>query len=162
MRALVAMGADIDDEGAAGPRQVKLVGAEQEQDIGAAEHAGDILAALARHETDVEPADARRRIVQHGKSVPVFRDRADRNGEFCRETKHRRAVRPRQRALPDDDQRMLGLLQHLEEVAVAVGEILQRLRSGAQRYIGIAQVYLLADQRRPADRPSGSACGCGR
>ncbi len=55
VRAGIAMRADIDDEGVAGRGHVDLVGAEQEQHVACRpQHAGDVLAALARHEAEIE------------------------------------------------------------------------------------------------------------
>ena len=64
MRAGIAMGADIDHEGTT--IDVDLVGAEREQNIDVAGgHLQSGTTALARHETDVERADPRSRIMQN-------------------------------------------------------------------------------------------------
>ena len=57
MRTAVAMGADIDDEGAG--FGLDFVDAQQEQHIEPAgvQHAAGIEPALARHETEIERAD---------------------------------------------------------------------------------------------------------
>ncbi len=93
----------IDDEGLAEPRHVDLVGAEQEQHVERARLSaicGDVEPALARHEAEIEPADARGRRVQHAEAVPAVRDRADvRRRRFAASASNRRAVGPRQRAL---------------------------------------------------------------
>ena len=65
--------------------------------------------------------------MQHGKAVPVRAHRSDRLDKLGREPEDGRAVLASQSALPDDDERTLGLLQNREEVAVSGGEILQRL-----------------------------------
>ena len=56
MRAAIAMGADINNEGAS--RHVDFIDAEQEQDVKRArlEHTAGVEPALARHETDIERA----------------------------------------------------------------------------------------------------------
>jgi hypothetical protein len=72
----IAVAADIDDEGGADRVHVELVGAEQEQHVDLLRLAGHhlaagVLAALARHEAEIEAADARGGGVEHGKAVPA-------------------------------------------------------------------------------------------
>ena len=128
VRAGVAMRADIDDEGARRARSIgDLVGAEQEQHVDLLrrrrrDHADHVVAAVARHEAEVEPADARRRGVQHGEAVPALVALAA-GRELRRERQDRGAVRPRQRPLADDDQRPLGGGERLGEVALAGCEL---------------------------------------
>ena len=133
MRAAVAMGADIDDEGAG--RDVDLVGAEQEQRRRARRpppSAAALSPPVARHEAEIERADARGRGVQHAEAVPAVLHRAAADRGLGGERGDRRAVRPRQRALPSDDQRPLGLLQRFGERMPPGGELGQRLRPGAE------------------------------
>ena len=100
MRAAVAMRADIDDEGAR--RDVDLVGAEQEQHI---ERAGlrhlrrASMPPCARHEADIERADARGRGVQHREAVPAVLDGADR-ARGLRRQRERSRRRPAAPARP--------------------------------------------------------------
>ena len=108
-----------------------------------------ILAALARHEADIEAADAGGSRVEHGEAVPVVADGVDRLRELRRLAEDRRAVGAGDSPLPDDDQRMRRRLQRLEEAAGTVGQRLQRLRAGAELLVVVAQVADLADD---ADR----------
>ena len=55
-------------------------------------HCGRRLAALARHEAEIQTADARCRRVQNGKAVPVFADRADRTCKLGCGGQYARAV----------------------------------------------------------------------
>ena len=59
---------------------------------------------------------------------------------FAASASDRRAVRPRQRALPDDDQRPLRPCRALREIALAGRELAERLRPGAEIVVGIGQV----------------------
>ena len=120
VRAAVAVMALIDHEGLAEPAGVDLVGGQQVdgRDLAlfrAVQDAGDVAAAVARHEAQIQPADAGRRRMQDVEAVPVlargagfFRDPAGRR-------QHRRAVLTRQRAHADDNHRPFGLLQNLRE-----------------------------------------------
>jgi hypothetical protein len=90
--------------------------------------------------------------VQHGKAVPFLGDRADIVGELGGERQHGRAVGARQRALADDDERALGVLQERMEADAAFGQPRQRLGPRAQRLVFVAQVGGLADD---ADRQVG-------
>ncbi len=77
--------------------------------------------------------------MQHGEAVPVRRATAlTACASLRRQAEDRRAVGAGEGALPDDDQRMRRRLQRLEEGAVAVGELLQRLRAGAELLVVVA------------------------
>jgi hypothetical protein len=60
----------------------ELVGTEQEQHVefapgGSIDHAGDVATALARHEAEIERADARGGGVQYREAAPTFSNGAD-------------------------------------------------------------------------------------
>ena len=117
MGAAVAMGADIDDERAR--RDLDLVGAEQEQHVDAAlRHVRGIQAALARHQAEIERADARRGAVQHGEAVPAVLERAEFDRRLGRQRRNRRAILARQRAGADENERTLGCFQRVGEFAL--------------------------------------------
>ena len=103
MCAAIAMAALIDDEGAAEPRHVDLVGAEQIDDVdlaaaGRVEHRVDIEAALARaRNPDRDRRPARRRVCS---TLKPFQprcglERAHGDRGLGGECQHRRAVGPR-------------------------------------------------------------------
>ncbi len=110
MRAAVAMGADIDHEGAI--RHFYLIRAEQEQHVERTEgrHLCEVEAAFARRKADIERARARSRILQHGKAVPAVLERACACRDLGRQRQRRRAIMPRKRAGADQHDRMLGAL----------------------------------------------------
>ena len=93
--AVVAVRTDIDGERGLF-REIHLVGAKQEEDVGFRQHLGGRLAPLARHEAEVEAADAASCGVQDGKAVPLGGDRADRFGQLRDVRQHREAVGARQ------------------------------------------------------------------
>src|SRR5690606_17609398 len=97
------MRTDIDRKGTADPLHVQFVRAKQEEHVERAHHASNILAALPRHEAEIETADARSCRVQNGEAVPLFRDCANRGGKLAHMAKHRPAVRTGKRALADND-----------------------------------------------------------
>ena len=114
-----------------------------------------VQAALARHEAEVEPADAGGRRVQHGKAVPAVLAPRRRSAQASPPAPSTAAPSgARQSALPDDDQRVLGLLQRLRRSAVAVGQIAQRLGAGAEMLVVVGQVGRVADH---ADRQIAGA-----
>ena len=140
VRAAIAMGADIHDEGAR--RHLHLVDAEQEQHVkrALAEHGAGIHTALARHEADIERAHQRRFSVQNIEAVPAVLDDAERGRRFRDHRQHRRAVRPIQRALADDEHRLFFFRRRVFD------KLRQTLRPGAEVIIVISKVGLLADQ----------------
>ena len=114
---------------------------------GRGELAGNVEAALLRHEAEVEAGDARSRRVQHVERVPaggvLALDGAERDAR--RHAEDRRAVGARGDAGADDDQRPLRALQRLGERVLAVGQLAQRLRAGAHVLIGVGELRRLAD-----------------
>ncbi len=127
MRAVVAVGADIDDEGAG--RHVDLVGTEEEEHVERAllRHRGGVERALARHKADLKRTDARGRGVQHAVAVPALLDDAKLDGGLRRQRRDSRAVRPRQRAGAEDDHRTLGRFKRLREAVLAASELRERV-----------------------------------
>ena len=110
MRAAVAMGALVDHEGAG--RDLDLVRAEVEEHVHIAlRHRLGVQAPLARHEAEIERADAGGGGVQDREAVPAILHRADVASELRRGREHREAVGTGERALPHDDQRTLGGLR---------------------------------------------------
>ncbi len=107
LRAPVPVGALVDHEGPG--RDIDLVRSEVEQDVHpSAGHLDRGLGPLARHEAEIERADPGRRGVEDAKAVPALRDRADPLSQRCGRRQHRKAVRAREGAGSDDDQRALG------------------------------------------------------
>ena len=157
MGAAVAMRADIDHEGAR--LDVDFVGADEEGHVQRAGfgHRGGVEAALARDKADIERADAGGGGVQDRKTGPVALRRAELRGQ----RQNGGAVLARQRALPDQDQRTLGLGQDFAE-AFAGGDLGQRVRPGAEVIVGIGQVEPFADQRRSGNGRCASGGGCAR
>ena len=89
MRAGIAMAALIDDEGAAEMGDVEFVGAQQIDEVDlallrAVDDAGDVAAAFARQEAQIERRHARGRGVQNVESVPAAFGRRCRPGRSCR------------------------------------------------------------------------------
>jgi hypothetical protein len=68
----------------------------------------------------------------------------------------RRAVAARQRALPDDDHRLLGALS-LTNLLLAVGQSCQRFRTGAEIFVIVAQIAHVRRSRRSAVRSARHA-----
>ncbi len=100
MRAPVAVRADIDDEGAR--LDFDFVGAEVEEQVERAglDHRGSRQSARARHQAEIEAADARGGAVQHIEAVPAFLDDAEREPQLsprAPEPPRRRAARRRRR-----------------------------------------------------------------
>ena len=73
----------------------------------------------------------------------------------------RGAVRPRERAHPDDHQRVLGLLQHIAEFVPARRHLFQRLRPGAEIVVRISEVGPLADEADGESRHSPALADAG-
>ena len=103
----------IDHEGAGETVRVDLVGAEEIEDLDLArlarrEDAFQVAAAWSRHKTEIEPADPRRRAVQHVEAVPVLADQSPQVSAIARASASTlAAVRSRQRACPSIDHRVL-------------------------------------------------------
>src|SRR5262249_35824610 len=98
MRAAIAVGPNIDNEGAG--LDVDFISAEIEDEIERAglRHGQSVEPALARHEADIEPADARSRAVQYVEAVPTVLDDAERLRRLRGKRQDRGAVRPRKSA----------------------------------------------------------------
>src|SRR5205085_2569270 len=79
--------------------------------------------AVAWREPDVQRAHAARRGVQDRIPVPAVLDGTQRDRELCGKRRDGCSVGPRQRALTDEDQRALGLLERLGESMAAGGKI---------------------------------------
>jgi hypothetical protein len=75
MGAGIAMGADIDREAGGAGREIQFIRTEQEEHV----HAGHQVACrhrpLARHEAEIERADAGGRRVEDAERLPTFLDR---------------------------------------------------------------------------------------
>lgn len=138
-RAMVTMATDIDGELGALVRQVDFIGAEQEENVHGRYHFGSSNTALARHEADIETTDAGSGGVKHREAVPFFADGANRNGKLCSSSENSRTIGACQSALADDDQRVLGRLQLLNEAVRTVGQIGKRFRARAEIFIIVAQ-----------------------
>ncbi len=140
MRAAVAMGADIDDEGAG--RHLHLIDAEQEQHVERVrrKHRRRVQAAVARHEADIERAGERCLAVQDVEAVPAVLDDAERGRRLRRHRQHGGAVGTVERALPDDEHRLFLVGGRV------IDELRQALRPGAEIVVGISEVGLLADE----------------
>ncbi len=132
----------------------QLVGAEQEKHVHGGQHGSPVDALGAGHEAEVKAADTRCGRVQDGKTVPAFGHGADIDGELCGACQNTRAIRAGKRALADDDQRRLGLRQHLGEGMVAIHQILQRIGTSTEIFVIITQVTAFADH---ADREAAAA-----
>ena len=98
VRPCVTMRADINDKTAR--TDVDLVRAQKEQHVGtiAFRHLQGRVSALARHEADIERADAGGRLVQHGEAIPVVLDHAQFDRNAGGERRHTRAIVARERA----------------------------------------------------------------
>ena len=108
--------------------------------------------ALARHEAEIERADARRRVVQHAIAVPAVLHGAEIDRGLGGQRRDRRAVGARKRPGADQHQRTLGLAQRVGKgVPRNVGE---RLRAGAEIIVSVSQVRLRPDD---ADREFAGA-----
>ncbi len=141
--AAVAVGADIDDESAR--RDVDLIDAKEEQHVERARrrHLPRIQAALARHEAEIERADARRRAVQHAVAVPTVLHGAKIERRLCRQRRDSRAVGARKARHADEHERVFGLPQRVgKAVARNIGK---RLRAGAEVIVSVSQVGLRPD-----------------
>ena len=144
MRALVAMRALIDHEGAR--RHLDLVGTEQEQHVERAwlEHAGDVetarsFRAFLRDEAEIETADARGGRMKHAEPVPALTDGTERLRRLDGLRQNRGAVGTGESALPHQHHRLatlgFGRLQELGE----------RVRAGAEIVVAVSQIDALAD-----------------
>ena len=125
----------IDHERLAEPLGVDLVGRHQIDRLdlallAARQNARDIAAAVARHQAEVEPAHARRRGVQDGKSVPVVAN----DREAAGQGQDRRAVFAGERPHADDDQRVLRSLELLGKADFTLGELAQGRRPRTQPF----------------------------
>ncbi|MBA7473631.1 hypothetical protein ES707_08972 [subsurface metagenome] len=143
MRAAVAMGADVNDEGAVG--DLGFVSAEQEQHVERTEgrHLGD--GKTTAGEADIERTNPRRGLLQHAKSVPAVLDCADVERELRSKRQHRSAIRARETRRADQHDRVPGVLQDFGEGMLAGGEIIQRVRARADVVVVIGKVGLRAD-----------------
>ena len=150
MRADIAMGADINDEGIAKGIHLYLVGAEQEHNVDLAgrrrrDHADHVMPALARNEAEIESTDPGGGRMEDGETVPAFVVPAGR-GDLRRQRQDDVAIRPRQGSLPHDDQRPLGLAKRLGESVLPGSDTGQCVGAGAEVFVGIGQIDLLTDQ----------------
>ena len=118
------------------------------------EHAGDVVAALAGHEAEVEPADPGGGGVQDVEAVPVVADQRRSARRARGRGEDRGAIRAGERAGAEDQHRPLGLLEALAELVVAAGELGEALRAGAELDHRVGQVRDRAD---PADREAALA-----
>ena len=129
VRAGVAMRADIDDEGARRPcaRSSSSAPSRNSTSVPPSMPAASLPPSPGTKPMSRPPTRAAA-VCSTAKPFQSARDGVDRLRELRRQAENGRAVGARDGALPDDDQRMLGLLQHLEELALAVGQVLQRVR----------------------------------
>ena len=116
MGAGIAVVALVDHEGLAELRRVDLVGAQQIDDVDllalrAVQNAGDVATALARHQAEIEAADAAAAVCRMAKPFQSSRTTA----RLTRQGEHGGTVVARERAHADDDQRVLGGLELLGE-----------------------------------------------
>ena len=153
MRALIAVAALIDDEGAAQPIHVDLVGAEQIDDLDCPlacriENGAYIEAAWRRDEAEIEARHASSGAVQHIEAIPGDGrlDRAHPHRGLGGKGQHRCPVGPRQRCLTEDHHRSLGAFKLFHESMRAVGDLGERLGAGAEIIVSIGQIGILADQ----------------
>src|SRR5262245_6008234 len=120
MRAAVAMGADIDNNRAG--LHLDLVCAEQEKNIEPATcHMRGIKSARTRHQAEIQRRDARRRAVQHGKSVPAILYRAKFSRRFCGKRHNGRTVLARKNTRAHKNKRTLRSLHRFRELAATEG-----------------------------------------
>ena len=129
---------DIDGEGAGLDRD--FVGPEQKQHVEAAarRHRRRGQATFARHEAEIEAADACRRRMQNRQAAP----NAHGAGEFGRLREYGGAVGASEGALPHQNQRSFRLFP---EVGEARWKTAERFRAGAEIGVGIGQVDAFAD-----------------
>ena len=134
MRAAVAMGADIDDEGAG--RRCRS----RRRRAGTARRArrpppsaAASRPPCARHEADIERADARGRGVQHAEAVPAVLDGAELDARPWPPAPATAAPSGRASApCPTMISGRSAFFERLGEAPLAVGELGQRLRAGAE------------------------------
>ena len=123
----------VDHEGLAQALGVDLVGRQQIDSgdlalLATGQDALDVAAARTRHQAEIEAADARRSGVEHGKAVPVLAHGAELVSKLARQRQNRGAVLAGERAHADDDQRVLGGLELLEEAMPAVDQLAEASR----------------------------------
>src|SRR5436305_1578431 len=75
--------------------------------------------------------------VQHAIAVPLVLEGSEIACCLGAEGRDRGAIASRQRALPDDDQRPLGVLEDAGEIVSATDHVGQRLRSGTEIFVWI-------------------------
>ena len=140
----------VDDKsGRAQPREIAFVRAEQVEEFGIApEDAGDVLAALAGDEAEIEACDTGSRGMKNVEAVPrgVFAC-ANSESNARGERKHGEAVGTRISALPDDNHGLGRSFQDVRKGVLAIGNVRQCVGSGAEILIRIGEVDLGADER---------------
>ena len=136
--AMVAMAADIDGKHVLRLAGTDFVGAQQKQCLqsGIAQNAGN--AAICR-QPEIEPADPRRRRVQHVPAVPAFAPDVDLFGQRPRRRHHAGGL---QRRHADNDRRALGLCQRIGNY---LGQLADQRRIIAQPFDRIGQIKRRAD-----------------
>ena len=93
--------------------------------------------------------------MQDGEAVPAVLHRADRLRELRRQREDREAVRARESALPDDDERALRrLCSFSAKPCWPDSEFGEGLGAGAEIIVGIGQVDVLADHADRAVAPT--------
>src|SRR6185369_3384797 len=151
VRTLLAMAALIDDEGVSEPLHIDLVGPEQIDDVelsggSCIEHAFHVEAAIVRNKADVEPADARGRVMQDVEAIPAGLDRAHRHRGFCGKSENRRAILPGECRLSHHEYRPLGAFELLQEGMGSIGDFGERLGPSTEIIVGIGEIGLFADK----------------
>ena len=145
MRAAITMGANVNDKRAIG--RLHLIGAKQKQQIEGTErrHLRGVQPARTTGKADMEGADARGRIMQHGETVPVIFQRARIHREPCREREDPRPVMPPDRATADQHDRLFGTPEHIGKGMLTRGQIAQRVRTRTEIIVAVGQVGLGAN-----------------
>ena len=127
MRALVTMGADIDNKSTG--CDLDFIGTEQEHDIHSPRlrHLDRPRTTLTRHKAEIQSTDARSGCMQNGQTVPAVTLRQLGSGR-----KNGSGIGALQGRLADNNQRILGIFQDFSKITLARGQIDQNLRVIAQ------------------------------
>src|ERR1700730_1179853 len=138
------MGTDIDDKSSGG--DLDLVGSEQKDCSEPTRfcHLPRCASARTRREIHIECSHTRGRRVQHAVAIPALRTKS--GGNLSGKRGHCCAVRSRQRAHTDDDQRVLRLSKHFRKLVPACCNIGKRLRSRAEMLVRVREIDLLTDK----------------
>jgi hypothetical protein len=146
----VAMSADVDHERARFNLDLVCTQVDEHVERACLRHGQRIKPVLARHEAEIQPADARGRGMQHVKAVPPSLTTPADEGGLGESSQQRDAVRPDESAGTDNHHGLRRVFRR------SIPRLRERLRSSAQVIVFVTQIGFGADDayRRAAPEPA--------